>query len=197
MSGPGAPGTGAVFASGPFSRSPPVKPCVHAVLPHTAYRRSSPSASSLPGPVPEGPGRGDEGGCQAPAMPDIRQRTRNVTRSVTRFSHSPPILVRTAQLPTPALEECDLTGEPGSYRQGKERPFTGHCYVRLACGYVARCRISPCIRRRIALAGSGDRSDPVSDSRAWAIYFDRSRTGHASPAHCEGPGAMLSASCLR
>src|SRR6185369_4498648 len=56
MSGPGASGTGAVFASGPFSRSPPVKPCVHAVLPHTAYRRSSPSASSLPGPVPEGLG---------------------------------------------------------------------------------------------------------------------------------------------
>src|SRR6185437_9846223 len=68
MSGPGAPGTGAVFASGPFSRSPPVKPCVHAVLPHTAYRRSSPSASSLPGPVPEGPGRDDDGSCQAQAI---------------------------------------------------------------------------------------------------------------------------------
>ena len=41
-------------------------------------------------------------------------------------SHTAPIsaiLVRTAQLPTPAREECDLTGEPGSYRQGKERPF--------------------------------------------------------------------------
>ena len=44
---------------------PPVKRCVHAVLPHTPYRRSSPSASSLPEPVPEGPGRDDDGGCQA------------------------------------------------------------------------------------------------------------------------------------
>src|SRR6201985_3449174 len=41
-------------------------------------------------------GRGDDGGCQAPAMPDTRQRTRNVTRSVTRFSHSPPTLCSVA-----------------------------------------------------------------------------------------------------
>jgi RNA polymerase sigma factor (sigma-70 family) len=60
----------------------------------------------------------------------------------------------------------------------------------------ALTHLPPCCQQLIALAGSGDRSDPVSDSRAWAIYFDRSRIGHASPAHCEGPGAMLSASCL-
>src|SRR6266536_6588415 len=54
----GGSGTGAVSAgSGPFPV--PARQTVHAVLPHTAYRRSSPSAFGLPAPGPEGPGRDD------------------------------------------------------------------------------------------------------------------------------------------
>ena len=37
----------------------PARQTVHAVLPHTAYRRSSPSAFGLPAPGLEGPGRDD------------------------------------------------------------------------------------------------------------------------------------------
>src|SRR5690242_1756601 len=67
----------------PVSRSPPAKPYVHAVLPHTAYRRSSPSASSLPEPVPEDLGAMTMATASAQALsPDTRQRTRNATRSV-------------------------------------------------------------------------------------------------------------------
>jgi hypothetical protein len=54
----GGSGTGAVSADhGSFPV--PARQTVHAVLPHTAYRRSSPAVFGLPAPVPEGPGRDD------------------------------------------------------------------------------------------------------------------------------------------
>jgi len=198
----GRPGCPAAHRpGGRHGKRPQRRRRMHASSPRTAKGMISPPSDTQNGSSRAPASQASITECDRPA----HARGARIAESAledcqVQASHTAPIsaiLVRTAELPTPAREECDLTGEPGSYRQGKERPFTGHCYVRLACGYVARCRISPCIRRRIALAGSGDRSDPVSDSRAWAIYFDRSRTGHASPAHCEGPGAMLSASCLR
>jgi hypothetical protein len=47
---------------GPFPV--PARQTVHAVLPHTAYRRSSPAVFGLPAPVPVGPGR-DDGSMEA------------------------------------------------------------------------------------------------------------------------------------
>jgi predicted amidohydrolase YtcJ len=54
----GGSGTGAVPLCGPFPV--PARQTGHAVLPHPAYRRSSPAAFGLPAPVPEGPGRNDD-----------------------------------------------------------------------------------------------------------------------------------------
>ena len=49
----------------------PARQTVHAVLPHTAYRRSSPAVFGLPAPVPEGPGR-DDGSMEAGQAQVIR-----------------------------------------------------------------------------------------------------------------------------
>jgi len=49
----------------------PARQTVHAVLPHTAYRRSSPAVFGLPAPVPEGPGR-DDGSMEADQAQVIR-----------------------------------------------------------------------------------------------------------------------------
>src|SRR5271169_227259 len=54
----GGSGTGAVPLYGPFPV--PARQTGHAVLPHPAYRRSSPAVFGLPAPVPEGPGRNDD-----------------------------------------------------------------------------------------------------------------------------------------
>jgi len=54
----GGSGTGAVPLCGPFPV--PARQTGHAVLPHPAYRRSSPAVFGLPAPVPEGPGRNDD-----------------------------------------------------------------------------------------------------------------------------------------
>lgn len=66
----GGSGTGAVPLSGPFPV--PARQTVHAVLPHTAYRRSSPAVFGLPAPVPEGPGR-DDGSMKAGQAQVIRR----------------------------------------------------------------------------------------------------------------------------
>ena len=93
MSGPGASGTGAVFASGPFpGPRPPNRTCMRfSRTPLTGVLHSRRPA--CPSQSRKDLGAMTMAIASAQALsPDTRQRTRNVTRSVTRFSHSRPTL---------------------------------------------------------------------------------------------------------